>query len=304
VISLPHDGLVIDDLHRTFGNVQALRGMSMSVRPGSLHGFVGANGAGKTTLMRIVVGVERADRGHILMHGAPIGPAARPRIGYLPEERGLYPDMRVADQVAYPGRLHGMSKADASSSAGALLDRLGLAGRARDPTTALSLGNQQRVQLAAALVHEPDLLLLDEPFSGLDPIATDVMAQLLSEQAARGVPVLFSSHQLELVERLCDTVTIIADGRLVASGSIEELRSRRVGRRIAVGVDGDPPDWATLPGVTGVSHTHGTGSDVTLTLDDTADDQLVLDAARAAGRVRSFAPVQPSLAELYREVTA
>jgi ABC-2 type transport system ATP-binding protein len=215
-------GLHVGALRRRFGDVQALDGVSLHVRPGNVHGFVGANGADKTTTMRIVVGVARADTGTVHVNGAAITPEVRARIGYLPEERGLYPDMRVLDQVVFLARLHGLAAATAHRRSEALLDRLGLTPRLHDPTGELSLGNQQRVQLAAAIVHEPDVLVLDEPFSGLDPVASGVMASLVAEQAARGVPVLFSSHQLDLVERLCDHVTGIADGRLVADGSIPD----------------------------------------------------------------------------------
>jgi len=293
------DGLVLSDLHRRFGDVAALSGLSFAVEPGSLHGFVGANGAGKTTAMRIVVGVDRPDSGTVTLDGAPIDARGRRRVGYLPEERGLYPDMRAHDQLVHLGRLHGMLAADAADAATRLLDRLGLAERADDPVGELSQGNQQRVQLAAALLHDPDLLLLDEPFSGLDPVAAEVMAELLVEHAERGVPVLFSSHQLELVERLCDHVTIIAEGRLVADGRIAELRRARARRRLRVLVDGPAPDLSGVAGVEAVER--GTEGALLVTLAPDADDQLLLDAARAAGPVRAFAPVEPTLAELYRD---
>ena len=292
------DGLVVDDLHRAFGDVQALAGVSMHVEPGSLHGFVGANGAGKTTTMRAIVGIDQPDRGTVHMDGHRITAEQRARIGYLPEERGLYPDMRVRDQVLFLGQLHGMSARDAARRTDELLERLGLTERADDATDNLSLGNQQRVQLAASIVHEPDLLVLDEPFSGLDPVAADVMADLLVEQSERGVPVLFSSHQLDLVERLCDHVTIIADGRVVADGGIEELRAARAGRRVRITLSGDHPDWAAQAGVTNAEV--GTATAV-LTLTEDADEQALLDLARASGGVQHFGRVVPTLTELYRE---
>lgn len=295
-------GLAVVDLRRRFGDVVALDGVSLRVRPGEIHGFVGANGAGKTTTMRIVVGVERADAGVVSMDGRSIDADARRQLGYLPEERGLYPDMRVGDQVRYLARLHGLTAETAADRADELLTRLGLAERVDDATGELSLGNQQRVQLAAALAHRPRLLLLDEPFSGLDPVATDVMASMLREEADRGVPVLFSSHQLELVERLCDQVTIIAEGRNVTSGGIEALRRERSGRRLGIeltDVTGPLPDWHAQPGVIDVD---GDARSPVLQLTDDADDQHLLDLARAHGRVQRFAPVRPSLAELYREV--
>ena len=298
---MSHDGLVVDDLHRSFGDVHALAGVSMHVRPGSLHGFVGANGAGKTTTMRAIVGIDTPDRGTVHFDGRRITAEQRARIGYLPEERGLYPDMRVHEQVVFLGRLHGMTAADATRRTDELLERLGLTERASDPTNELSLGNQQRVQLAASIVHEPDLLVLDEPFSGLDPIAADVMAELLVEQSERGVPVLFSSHQLDLVERLCDHVTIIKDGRNVADGGIEELRAARAGRRFRITLVGEHPDWAATPGVTGVEVGNATA---VVALTEDADEQALLDLARRAGSVQHFGRVVPSLTELYREATS
>ena len=197
-----------------------------------MFGFVGPNGAGKTTTMRIAMGVLAADRGQVLWRGTPVDASARRRFGYMPEERGLYPKMRVRAQLAYLASLHGVETAEAAADR--WIERLGLSERADDRVEQLSLGNQQRVQLAAALVHEPEVLILDEPFSGLDPVGVDVLSGVLTEYAATGVPVVFSSHQLDLVERLCEAVAIIKDGRLVASGTVEELRGpgRKVVREV------------------------------------------------------------------------
>jgi ABC-2 type transport system ATP-binding protein len=197
-----------------------------------MFGFVGPNGAGKTTAMRIILGVLSADRGEVRWRGAPVDAAMRRRFGYMPEERGLYPKMRVRTQLIYLAALHGLAAPGAAADR--WIERLGIAERADDRVEQLSLGNQQRVQLAAALVHEPELLVLDEPFSGLDPVGVDVLSGVLKEYAATGVPVVFSSHQLELVERLCEAVAIIKDGRLVASGTVEELRGpgKRVVREV------------------------------------------------------------------------
>src|ERR671915_648423 len=209
-----------------------------------MFGFVGPHGAGKTTAMRIVLGVLAADRGEVSFDGRPVDFDLRSRFGYMPEERGLYPKMRVRDQLVYLARLHGVPGGAARESADRWIERLGLTERAGDRVEQLSLGNQQRVQLAAALVHDPDLLVLDEPFSGLDPVGVDVLSGVLADYASNGVPVLFSSHQLELVERLCDAVAIIKDGRLVASGKVEELRDRGADdRRVRVELQGDGEDW-------------------------------------------------------------
>ena len=229
--------LEVADLARRYGDVVALDGLSFTVEPGQLFGFVGPNGAGKTTTMRIILGVLAADAGEVRWRGRPVDLATRARFGYMPEERGLYPKMRVRDQLAYFAELHGLARAEAGAAADTWLERLGIADRAGDRVETLSLGNQQRVQLAVALVHGPELLVLDEPFSGLDPVGVDVLSGVLRELADEGVPVVFSSHQLELVERLCESVVIINNGRLVASGRVEDLRERGAARplvRVAV----------------------------------------------------------------------
>jgi ABC-2 type transport system ATP-binding protein len=217
----------------------------------------------------------------------------------MPEERGLYPKKRVREQLVYFGRLHGLERDAAEQSAEQWLGRLGLEERTDDAVEELSQGNQQRVQRGVALVHEPDLLVLDEPFSGLDPIGVDVLAGALREEACgRGIPIVFSSHQLELVERLCDAVTILRSGRVIASGGVEELRRRRAGRRFRVELEGADGAWvAHVPGARAVA-------DHLVELEEGADEQALLDAARAAGPVRRFGPVEPTLAELFREVVA
>lgn len=296
------------DLHLRYGSVVALDGLSLDVEPGRMTGFVGPNGAGKTSTMRIVLGVLGADSGTVSWNGRPLNADDRRRFGYMPEERGLYPKMRVADQLVYLARLHGLDGTQARRATDDLLERLGIADRARDELESLSLGNQQRVQLAAALVHGPDLLVLDEPFSGLDPIGVDVLAGVLREEVERGAPVLFSSHQLELVERLCDTVAIVKDGRIVAAGGVEELRREHRRRMVRVELEGDAgrarsADWlAGLPGVEVVPRAGDGERGVLVALAVDADAQLVLDRARAAGPVTHFSFVLPTLSELFREV--
>ena len=228
-------------------------------------------------------------------------PASRRRFGYMPEERGLYPKMRVFEQLVYLARLHGLGRADARERASETLQLLGVADRAADRVEALSLGNQQRVQLSAALVHEPELLVLDEPFSGLDPVGVDVLSGVLRRQASNhGVPVVFSSHQLDLVERLCDAVVLIDRGRIVAQGTIDELRARRQRRLFLVKVRGAVDGWhESVPGVESVETTP---DGLVLELADDVDEQRVLDLARAAGDVERFGPVRSTLAELFREV--
>ncbi|WP_055477787.1 ATP-binding cassette domain-containing protein [Sphaerimonospora mesophila] len=291
--------LEISGLRKTFGAAKrALDGVSFAVRQGEMFGFVGANGAGKTTTMRIVMGVLQADEGEVRWKDGPLGFAERRRFGYMPEERGLYQKMKVAEQIGYFGRLHGLAPAEARRAADELIERLGLTERAGDAVEALSLGNQQRVQLAVALVHDPDVLVLDEPFSGLDPLAVDALAEVLQERARGGVPVIFSSHQLELVERLCDSVGIISAGQMVASGTVDELRSS-VGRRLRVVVAEAKPGWADgLPGDLRVEN----GREVLIAAD--GDDQHILHVAVQAGRVEHFGVEQPTLTEIFREAVA
>jgi ABC-2 type transport system ATP-binding protein len=292
--------LELAGLRRRYGDVLALDGLSFPVPPGEVFGFLGPNGAGKTTAMRAIVGVTALDDGQVRWNGEPIGEEARRRIGYMPEERGLYPAMRVLEQLEYLARLHGLTAAQARSAARHWSERLGLADQGQTKVEALSLGNQQRVQLAAALVHEPDLLVLDEPFSGLDPAGVDAMSEVLAERAAAGVTMLFSSHQLDLVEHLCESVAIIHRGRLVACGSVDELA--RAGKlRVAVRVAGDDSGhWATDLG-DGAEVEKITAGTVLIGLRDRADAQAVLDRARAAGPVEQFGFVRRRLSEVFRD---
>jgi ABC-2 type transport system ATP-binding protein len=294
-------GLRLTGLRRTFGDVVALDGLGFDVPPGEVFGFVGRNGAGKTTTMRIICGLLAADAGTVTWRGAPADAAVRARIGYMPEERGLYPKMRVGEQLEYLGVLHGCSHAEARTAARAWLERLGIADREGARAEELSQGNQQRVQLAAALVHRPDVLVLDEPFAGLDPIVTDVLGEVLREEAARGAAVLFSSHQLELVERMCESVVVIDRGRVVASGRVDELRAGGP-RHVRVDVGAATSDWAGA--LEGVALVERDGGHLVFELGDGADPERILDAARRAGRVTYFAEVHPSLAHLFRELVS
>ncbi|MFC7527083.1 ABC transporter ATP-binding protein [Actinoplanes sp. GCM10030250] len=291
--------LNVDAVNRSFGDRQVLKDVSFAVESGRLTGFVGANGAGKTTTMRIILGVLGADSGAVTWQGSPLTRKDRQRFGYMPEERGLYPKMSVGEQVTYLARLHGMTAADARQRTSALLERLELGGREGDHVEKLSLGNQQRVQIAAALVHEPELLVLDEPFSGLDPLAVDTVVAVLRERAAAGAAVLFSSHQLDLVERLCDDLVIIADGTIRAAGSRSYLREQYALPRYSIEVGSDAGWLRDEPGVTLVELD---GARAVVDLDADADDQQLLRAALARGPVRAFGPVRPSLAEIFREV--
>ncbi|MQA11361.1 MAG: ATP-binding cassette domain-containing protein [Pseudonocardiaceae bacterium] len=299
--------LTVKSVSRSFGDHQVLHDVSFDVRPGRMTGFVGANGSGKTTTMRIILGVLGAHGGSVSWHGAPVTGPVRQRFGYMPEERGLYPKMKVAEQITWFGRLHGLKPATARHNTDRLLEQLDLAGRANDPLDELSLGNQQRVQIAAALVHDPAALILDEPFSGLDPIAVETVLNVLRERSAAGVPVLFSSHQLEVVERLCDDLVIISAGRIAASGAREDLQSEFGTPRFELVVDSDAGWLRDLPGVH-VVDIDGPRAVFDIQHDAPLDngrgaqtDQQVLQDALRRGAVRSFTPVVPSLGEIFKE---
>ncbi len=290
--------LQLEGISRTFGDRLVLEDVGFTVERGKLTGFVGGNGAGKTTTMRIVLGVLTPDSGTITLDGRPLGDQQRRGFGYMPEERGLYPKMPLLEQIAYLARLHGYEKRPATERARELLEKLGLGERLTDPVDDLSLGNQQRAQIAAALVHDPEVLILDEPFSGLDPMAVDVVLGVLSEHAARGVPVLFSSHQLDVVERLCDDVVVIAGGKIRASGEKEALRQRYAEPRYEITSAGDMGWLRTEPGVSVVEFDGG----YALFDAEEATAQRVLRAALDAGPVHAFSPVRPRLAEIFRDI--
>ncbi|MFC4334859.1 ABC transporter ATP-binding protein [Salininema proteolyticum] len=287
--------LLAEGLSKSFGDLRALDDVSLDLKAGQVRGFIGANGAGKTTTMRIVMGVLASDGGSISFHRRPITPDDRRRVGYMPEERGLYPKMKIADQVAFFGELAGMGRSDAKAATAELLEQLDLSHRAKDSVQDLSLGNQQRVQLAVCLVADPEVLILDEPFSGLDPIAVDVMSKALLDRAARGVTVLFSSHQLDLVERLCDSVTIISGGRVIADGTVPDLKAREEAP-LRVRVEDAPDLTGELQGV--AREVSNDGKDYLL---KGADDRAVLSLVQQSGHLTHFAYDQPSIADIFRE---
>ena len=290
--------LEISDLYQRFGDRIAVDKLSLAVNGGEIVGLVGRNGAGKTTTMRAVMGILEPLGGTIKWSGHQVGLPDRLRFGYMPEERGLYPQMRVLDQVAYFARLHGLELRAATTQAQKWITSLGLEGRELDRVVALSHGNQQRVQLAVALVYQPDLLVLDEPFAGLDPSAVDSLSDVLRAETARGTAVLFSSHQLDLVERLCDRVVILDQGQVLANGTLDELRAR-VPQRLRVKV-ATSADWtANLKGVEILSKDV---LGVVLAATPGMDTQAVLRQAMAAGEVEHFGFESGGLAELYREL--
>jgi ABC-2 type transport system ATP-binding protein len=290
--------LSIRSISRSFNGHQALKDVTFDVRDGLMTGFVGANGAGKTTAMRIILGVLTPDAGDVLVDGRPVTADDRAQFGYMPEERGLYPKMKVHEQLVYLGRLHGLTAARAAARADDLLEQLGLTERRDDKLESLSLGNQQRAQIAAALVHEPTALVLDEPFSGLDPMAVETTLGVLREVARTGAPVLFSSHQLDLVERLCDSLVILAHGEVRAAGTREEIRAAHTRPEWLLETD----DAGFVRGIPGIEVIDFDGGHVRFAADSDAHADRVLREALERGTVRSFAPSIRPLTEIFQEV--
>ncbi len=308
------EGLVVRGLHKRFGEVVALDGVDLSVRPGQLVGFLGPNGAGKTTTMRAILRLLSVDAGSITWEGRLIGEEQRRRIGYMPQERGLYTRMRTHEHIAYIGRLAGLSAADADAAADSWIEQVGLADRRDDLIESLSGGNQQRIQLAVALVNDPALLILDEPFGGLDPVAAAALQDILTERAENGAGVVFSSHQLDLVQDLCEDVTIIANGVTVAAGTVRELRSRATRRIVEIAWDDPEARWTPPAGLwpdgagdgpdrSGADPRSGPGR-VRFAVPAGVDPVEIVAAASSAGRVTSFSIEPPPLEEVFVELVA
>lgn len=291
--------LRVAHLSKSYGDIVALDGCTFEAPRGTLLGFLGPNGAGKTTAMRSVFGLVHLDAGTVTWEGAPIDGDVRLRFGYMPEQRGLYPKMRLTDQLVYFARLHGLGRSDAGAAAERWLDAFGLTERAGDRLEDLSHGNQQRVQLAAALVHDPELLVLDEPFSGLDPFGVQSMAGILADRAAAGAAVVFSSHQLDLVEDICEAVAIIHRGRIVLSGPVTELRTASPHRYLDIRLTGATDGWwGSVDGSEMISADSGR---LRLRVPVDADASALLSVAEAAGDVQEFAFSPPSLSQVFRE---
>lgn len=289
--------LEIRDVQHSFGDRVALDGVSLDVVPGVLTGLLGPNGAGKTTLLRILLGVLSPDRGEVRYDGRPVVEEDRRRWGYMPQERGLYPGMPAGDQAVHFGRLHGLTKHGATTRAHALLAELDLDDRWADRTDKLSGGMQQRLQLATALVHEPEVIVLDEPFAGLDPVAVASLSETLRQRADAGCTMLFSSHQLDLVQDLCEDIAMIDRGRAVLQGNVATLRASSGRRQLRLHVQAPSRAWLDdYPGVTVIS---AEADDVRLEVPDDIDPLDVLDAARRAGRVVDFGLELPTLSQLF-----
>jgi len=292
--------LELHNVTKCFGDRRALDDVTITLAPGALTGFVGSNGAGKTTTMRIIMGLLEPDSGYVTWDGSPLTTEQRRTFGYMPEERGLYPKQPVREQLIYFGRLHSMTSAQAARRADHLLETFDLADRGTTRIEQLSLGNQQRVQIAVALMHHPEALILDEPFSGLDPEAVDAMGILVRTCAESGVPVLFSSHQLDLVERLCDQIVVISAGKVVAAGTAEKLRA---GRDPVIRLDA-PNIGDRLQGAEGIEVKKVTTGSVLFTPKQAGAGEALLRRTLMQSEVSHFGEVILPLSEIYKEMVS
>jgi ABC-2 type transport system ATP-binding protein len=293
--------LIIDSVSKSFGDVQALKDVSLQIEPGEVFGFLGANGAGKTTAMRIVLDILRPDSGSVSWNGTPNTDLPRETWGYLPEERGLYARMKVLDQLVFFARLHGVKAKAAEREAREWLERFRIPEYADRRAEQLSKGNQQKIQFIAAVLHDPQVLLMDEPFTGLDPVNAALLKEAFAEMKDRGKTLIFSTHQMETVEELCESIAILDRGSVVVGGSVRDVR-RSTGRQmVRVAVEGDP-EMAWLGALDGVRVTRR-GQDYTeAEVAPGHDPGTVLRAALSRGcEVRHFEMTDPSLEQIFIE---
>jgi len=287
-----------EGLCKRFGRLQIVDDLSLEVKPGEVIGLLGPNGSGKTTSLRMMLGLIPPDSGRVSILGQP-PQRVQDRIGYLPEERGLYPDERALDMLVYMGRLRGMSHAEARGRALKWMARLGLESHARSKVEKLSHGMQQRLQLIASVLHDPELIILDEPFLGLDPIQTHLLLQILSELRDMGKAILLCTHQLDLAERICDRVAMVFRGRVVIEGTLEEIRRRFANRMVRVIAESLPPD---LPGVREI---RSSGREKELILEEQADpDWILRGLLERGGRVHLWERHAPSLYEVFQLIAS
>lgn len=286
-------------MSKSFGHTRAVEDLDLSVPRGSIYGLLGPNGAGKTTTIRIMLDIIGPDAGEVAVLGRPVDDEVRARIGYLPEERGLYQKMKVSEQLEFFGRLKGLGRQEARREASAGLERLDLSDRADEKVEALSKGMQQKVQFLSTILHRPDLLILDEPFSGLDPINVDVLKSIVLERKRDGATVLFSTHMIEDAERLCERVCMIAGARKVLDGTIAEVKAGYRSRDVAIAFEGD---GSFLDDRGLVERVSDRGRHVEVHLADGADPQALLEKAIGCGvRIQRFELVEPSLRAIFLE---
>jgi ABC-2 type transport system ATP-binding protein len=290
--------LVLRGVSKSFAGHQAVRDLSLDVPRGSVFGLLGPNGAGKTTTLRMVMNILGADTGSIEILGRPADHAARDRIGYMPEERGLYPSMVLEEQLVFMAAIKGIPRKEATARLGPWLERLGLRDWRRRKTNELSKGMQQKAQFIATVLHEPDVLIMDEPMSGLDPVGMDVMRDVMVDLSRRGSTIVLSSHQMDTVEKLCERVALINKGEKVLDGAVSEVKARHGHNTLVLAFEGDGSFLASLPGVARVSDF---GQYVEIRMSEDADPQSILREATGRLTVRRFEIVVPSLHDIFVE---
>lgn len=291
--------LQLKNLTKRFGPTYALKDMSFTVPDGEVFGFLGPNGAGKTTAMRAIFGLIKLDSGEVLWRNKNISQADKKTLGYMPEERGLYPKMTVQDQLIYIGRLHGLDARTAHHRAKILIEELQIQGGGSVKIESLSLGNRQRCQIAATLIHEPELLVLDEPFSGLDPISIDIVRNILLSYASLGRTVLFSSHQLEMVENFCQSVAIANHGHIAVADRIENLTTSTATLILKVRED---PKGTFLDSISGIKFNKLEDESLQVELSDDTDPNIVLQAAMKAGTLERYEFARRPLSSVFKSV--
>jgi ABC-2 type transport system ATP-binding protein len=289
------DAVVLEGVRKSFGDFVAVNDLSLRVPAGSIYGFLGPNGAGKTTTIRMIMSIFYPDAGRISVLGEPNSEQIKDRLGYLPEEKGLYKNMEAGDLVAYFGRLKGMSKKQAKARSHELLKRFGLGDWIKAKCKALSKGMGQKVQILATLMHEPELVILDEPFSGLDPVNTEVVRDLMLELKRGGKTVIFSTHVMEQAEQICDHVVLINRGRVLLDGPITQVRSTG-GSTVQLDYEGDGAILKTLKGVNRVNDA-GKHAEFVLAPGHDADDLLKQIVGKV--KVRRFDNREASLHEIF-----
>ena len=294
-------GLDVEHINKSFGSFQAIHDLSMHVREGSMFGFLGANGAGKTTTMRMILDIIRPDSGSITWNGKDVREVPRNSLGYLPEERGLYPKMKVDEQLLFLARLNGLSKQDATREMNDGLERFQINANRKKKIEELSKGNQQKVQFLATILHNPSILVMDEPFSGLDPVNANVLKEAFLEMHRRGKTIIFSTHQLEQVEELCEDVLIINKGQTVIAGSVRDIK-RQHGRNVArLKLDNDA-DALWLDTLEGVQVTNRRQDYIEMRIRADLNPNVIVEAAlRNGGIISLFELVEPSLTDIFIE---
>lgn len=286
----------LQEVRKSFGPVRAVDGLSVAVPRGSVYGFLGPNGAGKTTTLRMLMDIIRPDSGEILLFGEPASSTARGRVGYMPEERGLYRKMTAAAVLRYFGSLKGMTTAQLAQSVPEWLERIDLAAHAGKKVEELSRGMHQKLQFAVTVINDPELVILDEPFSGLDPVNQDLLREIITEMRRQGRTVLFSTHGMHEAEELCDFLVLIDRGKVVVNGTLDQIRAGHESRTVSIEIEGDSGFLRTLPPVAQVAPD---GRRLDVTLREGADPQDLLRALVERTRVRAFEIKHPSLHEIF-----